>query len=864
MRPAFRVFSIRRAWRGWKKKSSVVGRVAVGVRACRRAGASRPAEKTRVPDEVWEIVRVRDDPGIGSGRRDARPPRQARRPTPRSLIVLGPAFLQLCCASVAQEALPHTRLLTLQGDLSALMVAGIDRFLTGETERSIAERQKLWRRDFASAAAYETSVRRHRDRLRVILGAVDPRLPVKELEFVESTAAPAKVAEADAFTVQAVRWPVFEGVYGEGLWLRPKRDPRARVVAIPDADQTPELLAGLAPGLAPERQFARRLAENGCEVLVPVLIDRRDTWSGSARLRRFTNQPHREWIYRQAWELGRHVIGYEVQKVEAAVDFFEARNSRPEVRNAKIGVAGYAEGGLIAFYAAALDPRVEAVLVSGYFDSRQRLWEEPIYRNVFGLLQEFGDAEIAGLIAPRSLIVEHSPVPRVVGPPPRREGRGGAAPGELKTPDFESVASEFERARALLRAGDPGQFDRHKLISGTEGMTTGPVSDRALVAFLNALGLGLERLTPPAPVAPAGTRPAFDPDPRQQRQIKELEEHTQRLLRGSEQERTEFFWNQVKAGSPGEWERACAAFKEIFRDEVMGRFASPALPANPRTRPLPDRPKWKAHEVVLDVFPEVFAWGYLLVPKDLQPGERRPVVVCQHGLEGVPADVITEDANSSGFRYYKAFGARLAERGFVVFVPHNPYRGEDKFRVLQRKANPLGKSLFSIIIAQHDQALKWLSELPYVDPRRIGFYGLSYGGKTAMRVPAALDRYALSICSGDFNEWVRKNVSVDYPGSYMFTGEYEMPEWNLGRTFNYAEMAALIAPRPFMVERGHQDGVGLDEWVAYEYAKVRRLYDQLGIGDRTAIEYFNGPHTINGEGTFEFLHKHLNWPNRHE
>ena len=86
-------------------------------------------------------------------------------------------------------------------------------------------------------------------------------------------------------------------------------------MAIPDADQTPEMLVGLAPGLAPERQFARRLAENGCEVLVPVLIDRQDTWSGNARIKRFTNQPHREWIYRQAYELGRHIIGYEVQKV---------------------------------------------------------------------------------------------------------------------------------------------------------------------------------------------------------------------------------------------------------------------------------------------------------------------------------------------------------------------------------------------------------------------------------------------------------------------------------------------------------------------------------------------------------------------
>jgi hypothetical protein len=262
----------------------------------------------------------------------------------------------------------------------------------------------------------------------------------------------------------------------------------------------------------------------------------------------------------------------------------------------------------------------------------------------------------------------------------------------------------------------------------------------------------------------------------------------------------------------------------------------------------------------LDVVPDVFAWGYLLLPKDLKSGERRPVVVCQHGLEGVPADVVDENADSRAFGYYKAFAARLAERGFVVFAPHNPYRGEDRFRRLQRLANPLGLSLFSIIIAQHSRILDWLSQQPFVDPGRIAFYGLSYGGKTAMRVPAVLDRYALSICSGDFNDWISKNASTSFAGSYMFMGEYEMPEFNLGSTFNYAEMAGLIAPRPFMVERGHNDGVGIDEWVASEYAKVRRLYDRLGIGNLTAIEFFNGPHTINGIGTFEFLHQQLNWP----
>src|SRR5439155_18552795 len=199
-----------------------------------------------------------------------------------------------------------------------------------------------------------------------------------------------------------------------------------------------------------ERQFARRLAENGCEVLIPVLIDRQDTWSGNPLIHRFTNQPHREWIYRQAFEMGQHIIGYEVQKVLAAVDFLDGQNARAKTQSPKLGVMGYAEGGLLAVYAARVDTRIAAALVSGYFDSRQRVWDEPIYRNVFGLLNEFGDAEIASLIPPRSLVVEHSQAPKVDGPPAPRPSRAGAAPGKLQTADYASVEGEFERARTLL------------------------------------------------------------------------------------------------------------------------------------------------------------------------------------------------------------------------------------------------------------------------------------------------------------------------------------------------------------------------------------------------------------------------------
>ena len=781
----------------------------------------------------------------------------------RRLIILHLGFGTLLLGARVQAAstLPGTEPITLSGDLSAQMVAGIDRALGNLTERSVESRVRYWQRDFSSREAYEQSIAPNRERLRRMLGVVDTRPLVKALAFVGSTISSAQVAATDTFTAYAVSWPALDGVQGEGLWLVPKAGVVARVVAVPDGSQTPEMIAGLAPGLPAESQFARRLVENGCEVLAPVLINRRDTWSGSAALRQFTNLPHREWIWRQAFEVGRHIIGYEIQRTLAAIDFFESENKAlPAGRTPlRLGVAGWGDGGMTAFYAAALDPRIESVLVSGYFGPRQNLWQEPIDRDVFGLLREFGDAEIAGLILPRTLVVEYSESPQGIGRPPARDGRSFAAPGRISTPEFNDVDAEVVRANVWMKAmpGSP----KIEFIHGTEGMTMPIASEPALTALLRGLGVNTSGLTVPGK-EPTDARPDFDPAPRLHRQFDELVDFTQRQLSASERMREASFWKAVRAKDAAAWTEARRPWQTNFSENLIGRLPAVSMPANPRSRLVQETDKWTSFDIMLDVGPDVFAWGILLLPKDLKPGERRPVVVCQHGLEGLPQDTITTDPKASAFGAYKGFAARLAEQGFVVFAPHNPYRGGDTFRVLQRKAHPLGASLFSIIIAQHERILDWLGKQSFVDPERIAFYGLSYGGKTAMRVPAALDRYCLSICSADFNEWARKCATTDLPFSYLYTPEYDMYEWNLANTFNYAEMAALIAPRPFMVERGHRDGVGVDEWVAFEYARVRRFYAQLGVADRTEIEFFNGPHTINGEGTFRFLHRHLNWPER--
>jgi dienelactone hydrolase len=369
------------------------------------------------------------------------------------------------------------------------------------------------------------SVSSRQERLRQLIGAIDPLQPAAPLQVLTNSATRTNLAEAESFTILSVRWPVFPGVTGEGLLLLPRRPPVTRVVAIPDAEQLPEQLAGLVPGLAPERQFARRLAEHGCEVLVPALIDYQDVPAPISSAFCSNSLSRREWLCRLGYPFGRHIIGLEVQKLLAGLNCLEhgasdasstasASGAPPRVPT---GFVGYANGGQLAFFCATLDTRIDAVLLSGCFGSHPRPWEEPVSRQVFGLLPDFADASLATLIAPRALIVEHSPVPN----PQRLANTVSSSaknPSALLTPDFESVETEFNHARqSTVQSGS----DRWQLISGTEGMATGPASDRALVAFLQALGVSIDELHPPGK-SPADPRPGEALTDRQNRQFNQL------------------------------------------------------------------------------------------------------------------------------------------------------------------------------------------------------------------------------------------------------------------------------------------------------------------------------------------------------
>ncbi|MFP6887508.1 MAG: hypothetical protein VB997_08090, partial [Opitutales bacterium] len=221
----------------------------------------------------------------------------------------------------AQTDLRETKPLTFKGDLAERMLDGAHRFLD----------QKL-----ANALARDKTVPGNREELARILGVTDKRLPFRAPSLVNATSQPAKVGSGPGYDVLTVRWPTLEGVFGEGLLLQPMgRKPVADVVAIPDADQSPESFVGLTPGTTPRGQFARRLAASGCRVVVPTLINR--TIRGHSERRKRTQLSNREFLQRPAFLMGRTLQGLEIQKILALVDWFAREGS------SSIGLVGWGE-----------------------------------------------------------------------------------------------------------------------------------------------------------------------------------------------------------------------------------------------------------------------------------------------------------------------------------------------------------------------------------------------------------------------------------------------------------------------------------------------------------------------------------------
>ena len=189
--------------------------------------------------------------------------------------------------------------------------------------------------------------------------------------------------------------------------------------------------------------YGRDLAEQGVITLCPdnAGMGERAHPSGSC-----------DFLWRRLNYLGYDLTGYRVYDLMRGVDYLQ---SLPEVDENRIGIAGLSGGCWLGIVHAALDERVQAAVLSGYFTTfAQTSWfGHCICHHPKGIGELCEMPDIAGLIAPRPIFVEWG------------------------TEDVSRpVHPAFEIAQQIYRAANAGdqialqEFDAGHLFSGEQSL----------------------------------------------------------------------------------------------------------------------------------------------------------------------------------------------------------------------------------------------------------------------------------------------------------------------------------------------------------------------------------------------------------
>jgi cephalosporin-C deacetylase-like acetyl esterase len=686
---------------------------------------------------------------------------------PLSALLLA-IFLLVLPVRADEPVLRGTKTAEIPANIHDIQYQQTENVLLNRIEQSAKAREAKWKRDFSSADAYAKSVEERRATVARLIGVGDR--PAK------ATPGPGirLIAEKDRFTVYEVEFQIYDDVRGDGLLLVPHGEQKLPLTVVCHAEDASPEVDGLA----------QYLVTGGKDVvLVPRFVPRASDHPDSEKY----HKDLRYLLHRFSYSLGRHPIGVDVDTVAAAID--AVRTLKPEWDQSNLSIYGTRQGGTTAMYAAALDARLQSVMLIDAFEDRSKAYDEPADRAIFRHLVEFDDSDVCSLIAPRELTI--------------------VSPQRNAVARVESIYRKLGAAKAFKH------IDRQE-----------------------ALGEGLLM------------RPADEIKAHRDKLYAQLKEHFHKMIEASADVRAKRWATDAK--TPEAFQPTQKKLREAYLDLVGRCDFLPRVPLDPRSQKAYDTDEYVGYKVLLDVFDGLEAYGILLIPKNIKPGERRPAVICQHGFAGTPEKTIGPGELD---QYYHRFPHTLAQRGYVTFSPYIVVPTEESEYRLDRRGKVVGESRVSVCRQQYAAIVDFLQSLDFVDPDRIGYQGLSYGGFTGLWVVSQEPRISPVIVAGYFSDW--KARLYDDTKGYMPIRSECMYVWDELNTFNHSDLAAMICPRPFYIEHGVQHGPDWVKWSTSEHQHVEALYQQLGIPDRERFDIFPGHHETGTEKAFEFLDKWL-------
>lgn len=274
------------------------------------------------------------------------------------------------------------------------------------------------------------------------------------------------------------------------------------------------------------------------------------------------------------------------------------------------------------------------------------------------------------------------------------------------------------------------------------------------------------------------------------------------------------------------------------------------------------REKW-----VLQVAPKTLMPFYLLMPGGNGPF---PVVLAFHGHGYGAKDVValseTGEERPVGQGYHKDFAVTLVREGVAVAVPDISCFGEHKSDFSHLAGQPgveapkvchhtaalaahLGRSAMGIRVSETMRLVDFLATRKELDTGRLGAMGISGGGMHAFYSTMLDPRIKAVVVSGYFNSFRESVFAFQHCACNFIPG--------MGAFGEMADLAALIAPRPMVVESGSRDPIFPQSETRKAVAHSKKYWKLLKAGPWPQGDFFEGDHEIHGEVAIPFLKKVL-------